>query len=133
MVRVLLITHADTAYNPSRYTNELVVALGERVSLTIVEWEHMAAPSASAAAEAARVHLTSIDTILFYVKYRHHVEALFDWSGFDGFRVWFEQDAWHSYNPGNPSLQGQFAPLFHRNGFHRMLTSGHNARDLLPR
>lgn len=131
-MRLLVITHADIAYSPDRCDHELVSGLHDLVDLTIVEWEHMAEPSARAAARVAEMDLSSFDACMVYVRFRllFPVEP-WDWTGFDGLRVWMEHDAWFNYSRAHPTWHGKFPETYRRHGFDLMVATGRHLAELL--
>ena len=106
-MRILLVTHPDIAYSETRYDHDLVAGLDELTELTIVDWESMSGPSTRAAAEQAGVDLQSFDVCMVYVRFRFLADANpWDWTGFDGLRVWMEHDAWGNYSEAHPNGRG---------------------------
>ena len=132
LMRVLLITHPDIAYSDTRYDHDLVAALGELTELIIVEWESMNGGSTRNAAEEAGVDLDSVDVCMVYIRFRFLLETSpWDWTGFDGLRVWMEHDAWGNYSEAHPQWQGSFPDVYQRDRFHLMITTGRRTAELL--
>lgn len=129
MIRVLVITHADKAFNPSQYGYEFTQHLNDLVDLTIVEWEQMPAPSVPLAAEVAGVALDSFDVVLVWVRFRHRVDGPpLEWGSYRGQRVWMEQDAWLSFVPHH-EYHDRFPGVFRRDRFDLMISTGRRTRD----
>jgi hypothetical protein len=129
VIRVLVITHADKAFNPSQYGYEFARHLNDLVDLTIVEWERMTAPSAQAAADVANIDLEDVDVVLMWVRFRHRVDGpAFSWDHFRGQRVWMEHDAWLNFLPYS-AFYGKFPPVFRRDKFDLMISTGRRTRD----
>ncbi len=123
-MKLLVITHESHAYDTGRSTHELFEGLAETTDLHVAIWEQMDTPSVRAAAEVAQVDLGEIDVCMTYMRFRYLMLEPFDWMGFAGKRVIMEHDAWIGYAPDKPEWHGKFPAVFHRDGFHLMISTG---------
>lgn len=119
--------------DPRYTTHQLLEGLAESTELTLAFWEDMDLPSVRAASRSAKIDLADIDVCMTYLKFRYHMLEPIDWSGYDGPRVMLEFDAWAAYDPSNTMWHGRYQEIYRRDGFHLMITTGRNTRDLLRR
>jgi hypothetical protein len=130
-MRLLLVAHADKAFKSDQYGFELTNALRQSVDLHTAEFERMDGASARDAATVAGVELASVDAVLVWVRFRLRLEGVaFDWAGFDGARVWMEQDAWMNFDRSSPYYDA-FPRVFRRDGFDLMISTGKNTCNRL--
>ena len=130
-MRLLLVTHESHAYDPTRYTYRLVTGLAGTTDMSIAIWEKMDKPSVRAAAEEGQVDLADIDVCMTYLRFRLLMLEPFDWTGFDGKRVFMEHDAWIGYSPALPEWRGRFPAVYRRDGFDLMIATGRNTTERL--
>ncbi len=131
-VRILLVTHEDLARSATRGESRFSLALVEAADVTVVRWEELDSPSMKAAAAAVGVAPSHFDVCMVFVRVRLLADAApFDWSGFDGMRVWFEEDAWFAYSIAHPEWHNRFPDLYRRNRFDLMISTGRYTTERL--
>jgi hypothetical protein len=130
--RTLLITHRDLAYSTTRFDNGLVKAIATSAHADIAIWDELPSESFKCAALSLGKTPSDFDSCIIFIRFRVLDAADdFDWSGFDGKRVWLEQDAWQSYSPAYPRWKGRYPPAFKRHQFDAMITTGKRTAELL--
>lgn len=131
-MRILLITHADLAFSPSKAQSSLVKGIQQATQAKIALWEELETPSIAAACASVEAEQSDFEACLLMVRFRRLMASTgIEWDGFSGLKVWYEEDAVTNYSPSHPRWNGKYTELWRREAFDLMIATGKRTTELL--